>query len=233
MNLRNLIPAVASLTVLAACSEGPSAPDSRPSTIFDAASASALQSGFGPLMTVVVDPLDPNTETHTFDELPLNCAWDATIPNPYEGLSFLSTPYYGVCNSGNGTRALVPVNSSTLGSVTEVLIDLPEAASTVSIDAEDNGAAGVTLNGYDASGALVASEGNESTSDWTTIAISGDIHRIGLAMDQGGTFLDNLTITYDRDPTDKDGCKKGGWEAFGFKNQGQCVRFVETGKDSR
>ena len=28
-------------------------------------------------------------------------------------------------------------------------------------------------------------------------------------------------------------CKKGGWETYGFKNQGQCVRYVETGKDSR
>jgi hypothetical protein len=34
-------------------------------------------------------------------------------------------------------------------------------------------------------------------------------------------------------PTDKDECKNGGWMAFGFDNQGQCVRFVETGKDSR
>jgi hypothetical protein len=34
-------------------------------------------------------------------------------------------------------------------------------------------------------------------------------------------------------PTDKSQCKNGGWAAFGFKNQGQCVRFVETGKDSR
>ncbi len=34
-------------------------------------------------------------------------------------------------------------------------------------------------------------------------------------------------------PTTKEECKKGGWEDFGFKNQGQCVRFVETGKDSR
>lgn len=34
-------------------------------------------------------------------------------------------------------------------------------------------------------------------------------------------------------PTSKRQCKNGGWEAFGFKNQGQCVRFVETGKDSR
>ena len=34
-------------------------------------------------------------------------------------------------------------------------------------------------------------------------------------------------------PTTKAECKKGGWEAFGFRNQGQCVRLVETGKDSR
>ena len=34
-------------------------------------------------------------------------------------------------------------------------------------------------------------------------------------------------------PQTKDDCKKGGWEQFGFRNQGQCVRFIETGKDSR
>jgi len=34
-------------------------------------------------------------------------------------------------------------------------------------------------------------------------------------------------------PPNKDECKDGDWEAMGFKNQGQCVRFVETGKDSR
>lgn len=35
------------------------------------------------------------------------------------------------------------------------------------------------------------------------------------------------------DATEKADCFDGGWEEFGFKNQGQCVRFVETGKDSR
>jgi hypothetical protein len=35
------------------------------------------------------------------------------------------------------------------------------------------------------------------------------------------------------DPTTSDDCKKGGWADFGFTNQGQCVRFVETGLDSR
>lgn len=34
-------------------------------------------------------------------------------------------------------------------------------------------------------------------------------------------------------PEVKNDCKNGGWEDFGFKNQGQCVRFIETGKDSR
>lgn len=31
----------------------------------------------------------------------------------------------------------------------------------------------------------------------------------------------------------KDQCKDGDWEAAGFKNQGQCIRFVSTGQDSR
>lgn len=28
-------------------------------------------------------------------------------------------------------------------------------------------------------------------------------------------------------------CKNGGWEEYGFRNQGQCIRYVNTGKDSR
>ncbi len=34
-------------------------------------------------------------------------------------------------------------------------------------------------------------------------------------------------------PVVKADCLNNGWKASGFKNQGQCVRFVETGKDSR
>lgn len=34
-------------------------------------------------------------------------------------------------------------------------------------------------------------------------------------------------------PETKTDCKKGGWQEFGFKNQGQCIRYVNTGKDSR
>ena len=35
------------------------------------------------------------------------------------------------------------------------------------------------------------------------------------------------------DPTTMDDCKNGGWEAYGFNNQGRCIQFVNTGMDSR
>lgn len=31
----------------------------------------------------------------------------------------------------------------------------------------------------------------------------------------------------------RDDCMDGGWEHFDFRNQGQCIRYVNTGKDSR
>jgi hypothetical protein len=34
-------------------------------------------------------------------------------------------------------------------------------------------------------------------------------------------------------PTTKEDCDNDGWEDYGFKNHGQCVRFVVNGKDSR
>lgn len=34
-------------------------------------------------------------------------------------------------------------------------------------------------------------------------------------------------------PQTKDDCKRGGYADYGFKNQGQCIKFVNTGKDSR
>lgn len=46
--------------------------------------------------------------------------------------------------------------------------------------------------------------------------------------------VDGTTIyDFEAVPTDKNECKQGGWENYGFKNQGQCIQFVNTGKDSR
>jgi energy-converting hydrogenase Eha subunit A len=47
--------------------------------------------------------------------------------------------------------------------------------------------------------------------------------------------VDNTFKTYvtPLGPSSKNQCEKGMWNLWGFENQGQCVRFVETGKDSR
>lgn len=51
----------------------------------------------------------------------------------------------------------------------------------------------------------------------------------GSNFDSNNVLNGTFTVTL---PSDE-GCKDGGWATFGFKNQGQCVRYVQTGKDSR
>lgn len=187
---------------------------------------------------LIVDPLDTLTVTHDFNEVPVVCFFGDTLPNPYEGLSFESTPYLSGCDSPNGTVALVPLNSNAFGSLTELVIDLPRPTVSASLDVYNTiPDLDVTLNAYDASGNLVGSTTDATRNAWVTLTVTGDIASLGIASDQGGTYLDNLSTTYaaasPSDPTDAAQCKKGSWHDFGFKNQGQCVRFVETGKDSR
>jgi hypothetical protein len=43
----------------------------------------------------------------------------------------------------------------------------------------------------------------------------------------------DIIIASKPDPETREECMDGGWEGFGFKNLGLCIRFVETGKDSR
>lgn len=53
---------------------------------------------------------------------------------------------------------------------------------------------------------------------------------IGLgAIWEVNAWFDNVRVTTPY-PTSKDQCKNGGWFNFGFKNQGDCIKFVNTGK---
>lgn len=67
-----------------------------------------------------------------------------------------------------------------------------------------------------------------------TFAFSGFESLTSLSWAQDPLFhqFDNITLS-PGDPSGKDECMKGGWVDFGFRNQGQCIRFVNTGKDSR
>jgi PKD repeat protein len=42
-----------------------------------------------------------------------------------------------------------------------------------------------------------------------------------------------ITVSASNQPQSDAACKKGGWENFGFSNQGLCIRYVNTGKDAR
>ena len=62
----------------------------------------------------------------------------------------------------------------------------------------------------------------------------------GLDWEQGGgdIFFENgkwfiAGLTFTVLPTTKSGCKNKGWQEFGFRNQGNCIQFVNTGKDQR
>lgn len=44
-----------------------------------------------------------------------------------------------------------------------------------------------------------------------------------------GSFLrGTLGLTFTPFPSNRDQCRKEGWKAFGFKNQGQCIKFVNA-----
>jgi hypothetical protein len=48
-----------------------------------------------------------------------------------------------------------------------------------------------------------------------------------------GFVVDTFSMRSGSAPTNKDQCKNGGWKTFdspAFKNQGDCIQFVNTGK---
>jgi len=77
--------------------------------------------------------------------------------------------------------------------------------------------------------------------EFQTFALVGFEGLTKLSWEQGGLAgpphqFDNIDFVIpavSNDPQTKNECKKGGWKDFGFRNQGLCIRFVNTGKDSR
>lgn len=80
------------------------------------------------------------------------------------------------------------------------------------------------------------------TGTYTFTVAAGDTYGFrfgGTTFDGGLTLTGTFTVDLPEgpggpgDPVTKDDCKDGGWAAYGFENQGQCIAFVETGHDSR
>ncbi|MDH3205467.1 MAG: hypothetical protein OEO79_02590 [Gemmatimonadota bacterium] len=196
------------------------------------------------------------TKTYDFENLPVNCGFLVTTSGAYEDLVFPTPAYLAPCNTPNGTIGLVP--SEFGAALREIRVQLPSAASAVSIETYLFDAGGdATLVGYDAEGAEVASVSNGMRGSWVALEVRGNgatIVEVGLRMPQLAVYLDNLTVTYgsadsgenpeedpeelpaelpSENPATRADCTNGRWADYGFRNQGQCVSFVMTAKDSR
>jgi Spy/CpxP family protein refolding chaperone len=56
---------------------------------------------------------------------------------------------------------------------------------------------------------------------------------IGMALIATVLAAPGAMAEHSDDPGSKSDCMRGGWADYGFRNQGQCIRFVNTGQDSR
>ena len=241
------------LLVLSACSDSPSAPDERSSRVaplFVEALAAATT-------TFASDPtwLPASQNVCLNGSSPIPCPPGATVYGyPFPGgwaVNLSSIPGATWIWAAGITGATVPaIPAEFTFSKTFSNVGVPLGGS-ISIAADDFAA--VLVNGI-----LVGTIGSrtdgtlagQASSSLTTFDIGAFlVPGANLITVQGangnfgcgaGAYSCNPagvvfggSLSFQADPLTKDECKDGGWENFGFSNQGQCVRFVETGKDSR
>ena len=99
---------------------------------------------------------------------------------------------------------------------------------------DDGGFLAVDLNLFDGNGELLWTATRNTVDEIATV-VGGNRYSWFTHVDAAnGIEIDNHSLYQLVDePTSMDDCKNGGWEAFGFRNQGQCIRYVNTGQDSR
>lgn len=209
------------------------------------------------------DPLDTPGDSvvvYTFDDLRVNCGWNVTTSGLYADLVFPSLAYMSPCNTPNGTIGLVPSREGVAG-LLEVRVQLPALASAVSVEAFLYSVGETpTLIAYDVDGNEIGRTSDALLNAWVTLEVlagESPISEIGLLMPQLRVYLDNIIVTRAApdpgtlpepepdvqpepqseptppDPVLRGHCMNGGFEDFGFDNQGQCVSFLRTGRDSR
>ncbi len=93
-------------------------------------------------------------------------------------------------------------------------------------------------NGLQVDMSILDSSGN-TVASWTIYsgdpmsAVGGNQYGWFANQEINDLPIDNSALEVSLTPTDKDQCKNGGWQQFNsptFKNQGDCIQFVNTGK---
>ncbi|HET9452908.1 MAG TPA: kelch repeat-containing protein [Gemmatimonadaceae bacterium] len=197
-------------------------------------------------------------ETDIFDPLTNTWTVGANIPTmrgAVAGAALGGKLYVagGLLNDGTRVAALEAYDPVTNSWSTRAPMPTARAAATaLAVNGKLWVVGGSTNNpDYAASLTNVVEIYDPATDTWTTgipmptprqapqLALLGStVHAIaGHGPTSGLTVHEALVVASDpppaSSPTTKPQCAGGGWAAFGFRNQGQCVRYVETGKDSR
>jgi PKD repeat protein len=176
-----------------------------------------------------------------------NYAWDFGDGNTGTGV----TTSHTYTTPGTYTATVtVTDNSGLTGTDSEIItVTPPNAAPTADVQAAPTSGTVPLVVSFDGSassdsdGSVVSyawdfGDGNTGTGPTTshTYTTPGTFTAtLTVTDDEGLTNTDEVVITVNVVPqpqTDND-CKKGGWESYHFRNQGQCVRYVSTGKDDR
>lgn len=137
--------------------------------------------------------------------------------NAFRANSFPSNPCPSPSTPPNSCRAPVTITTSGWYTLQHVFYD-------------NGGTLSVDMSILDASGTQVAAWTIHSTDLMATVG--GDRYGWFANQEVHDLAIDN-SLRRNRTPHSKDDCKDGGWEQFdnpSFSNQGQCIKFVNTGR---
>lgn len=137
--------------------------------------------------------------------------------------------HVGVASDG---RLLVTGDNNTYGNVNSfILTTSPNVQVSTAgwytlqhVFYEDGGALAVDLNLLDAAGNLLWSRTRRDASDLIPGVVGGNRYGWFVVQNVAGLAVDNHRLaTVVTGPGSKEDCKNGGWQAFGFRNQGLCI----------
>lgn len=101
---------------------------------------------------------------------------------------------------------------------------------------DEGGSLAVDLNVFNAVGDKIFSATRHNVDDLID-GVVGGVGYMWFVYASSAFDIDNQLLAYNEltpdEPESKEDCMNGGFEDFGFKNQGQCIRYVNTGQDSR
>lgn len=135
-----------------------------------------------------------------------------------------ATVWYSWTAPGDGPATFTTCNNGTGGDTTLGVYTGGAVGSLTTVGANND-------MGTACTNTVISNPG--LTSEVSFTAVAGTTYHIQVGNPAGATVDFQLTWAFAGDPTSVDDCKNGGWASYGFSNQGRCIQFVNTGKDSR